>query len=608
MLNKSIMHRQFQHTTRDRRSSIVYSSSVGKAGLFSPADYISWENAMDGDENEERTVEDRASDQGSFQTPHQSLLDANNSRTLQRESQHWGGNRRSLPQNLIDEERELLVDNKLLSEPRTQKYYGSADDPTNVMRTWEHAIKIGKPIKTTVLRESKVIGTNALPLVATFLLQDSLTLASVFSASHLGTKELGGVTLGSMTANITGLAAIQGLCTCLDTLCAQAYGAGNYQMVGVFVQRCAIITILAFLPLMVIWCFWAESILAWMIPQRELCHLAAQYLTVLSIGMPGFVLFECGKRFLECQGIFHASTVVLFVCAPLNALMNYVLVWDERIGIGYLGAPLSVSINCWLMTLGLLLYTIFTKDEIKPLKCWNGIIKPNQVFKNWRKMFNLAVPGILMVETEFLGFEILTIFASHLGQDALGAQSIVATVASLSYQIPFAISVATSARVANFIGASLWESCIVACKTSLLLSFVCSSLNMLVTLGFKRQIATMFSKEEDVVHLVVTTLPFLAFMQIFDAFNASTAGCLRGQGRQKIGGYINMLAFYAIGIPLAYTLAFPKKMGISGLWLGITMALVTMSVCQGVAVFRCNWKDIINAAKSRNEEVVENIN
>ncbi|SJM87831.1 related to Ethionine resistance-conferring protein 1 [Zygosaccharomyces bailii] len=600
------MHRQFQHTTHDRRSSIVYSSSVGKAGLFSPTDYISWENTPDGHENENDATGDAQSDEGSFQTPRQSLLDANNSRTLQRESQNWRGNRRSLPESLIEEERELLADNKMFRNPSDhQNNYGSTDCPTEVMQVWENAVKSGKPIKTTIRRESKVIGMNALPLVVTFLLQDSLTLASVFSASHLGTEELGGVTLGSMTANITGLAAIQGLCTCLDTLCAQAYGAKNYYMVGVYVQRCAVITILAFLPVMLIWCLWAEPILAFMIPQKELCHLAARYLSVLSIGVPGFVLFECGKRFLQCQGIFHASTIVLFVCAPLNALMNYVLVWDERIGIGYLGAPLAVSINCWLMTLGLFLYTIFTKEETRPLKCWNGLIRPDQVFKNWRKMFSLAIPGILMVETEFLGFEILTIFSSYLGPAALGAQSIVSTIASLSYQVPFAISVSTSTRVANFIGASLWKNCIVTCKTSLLLSFVCSSLNMLLTFGFRKQLAAMFSKEEDVTDLVVATLPILAFMQLFDAFNASTAGCLRGQGRQKIGGYINMVAFYAIGIPMAYLLAFPRKMGVGGLWVGITMALITMSVCQGVAVFRCNWREVIDAAKSRNEEVQE---
>ena len=102
------------------------------------------------------------------------------------------------------------------------------------------------------------------------------------------------------------------------------------------------------------------------------------------------------------SGYIPRSTIVLFICAPLNAILNYVLVWDKRIGIGYLGAPLSVVISYWIMALGLIVYTIFTKHELKPLKCWNGIIRRDQVFKNWEKMFNLAWPGMLMVEAEFL--------------------------------------------------------------------------------------------------------------------------------------------------------------------------------------------------------------
>ncbi|CAI4487082.1 BCN_G0024970.mRNA.1.CDS.1 [Saccharomyces cerevisiae] len=613
------MSKQFSHTTNDRRSSIIYSTSVGKAGLFTPADYIpqeSEENLIEGEEqegSEEELSYTGNDDETEREGEYHSLLDANNSRTLQQEAWQQGYDSHDRKR-LLDEERDLLIDNKLLSQHGNgggdieSHGHGQAigpdeeERPAEIANTWESAIESGQKISTTFKRETQVITMNALPLIFTFILQNSLSLASIFSVSHLGTKELGGVTLGSMTANITGLAAIQGLCTCLDTLCAQAYGAKNYHLVGVLVQRCAVITILAFLPMMYVWFVWSEKILALMIPERELCALAANYLRVTAFGVPGFILFECGKRFLQCQGIFHASTIVLFVCAPLNALMNYLLVWNDKIGIGYLGAPLSVVINYWLMTLGLLIYAMTTKHKERPLKCWNGIIPKEQAFKNWRKMINLAIPGVVMVEAEFLGFEVLTIFASHLGTDALGAQSIVATIASLAYQVPFSISVSTSTRVANFIGASLYDSCMITCRVSLLLSFVCSSMNMFVICRYKEQIASLFSTESAVVKMVVDTLPLLAFMQLFDAFNASTAGCLRGQGRQKIGGYINLVAFYCLGVPMAYVLAFLYHLGVGGLWLGITSALAMMSVCQGYAVFHGDRRRILGAARKRNAE------
>ena len=682
------MSHQFKHTVSERKSSVVYSTSVGKGGLVYPNDFIA-PGAEDDilDENVdvvgteaptgEPTGADGVTTTNAETVPinqgtdsYHSLLDTNNSRTLQIEEQGRGKNRTSygsihlgedgdsrrksrssyLDRSLLLEERDLLIDNNLLdshgralsednqrpaastgqspsssTEANGQEHQKQAPPPSGVipsdiykdtealsdeissdviMETWEQAIESGKPINTSYIREAKVLAKDAAPLVFTFLLQNSLALCSVFSVSHLGTKELGGITLGSMTANITGLAAIQGLATCLDTLCSQAHGAKNYHLVGVLVQRCIITTILAFLPIIYIWWFWAETILSWMIPEKELCFLAARYLRVTALGVPGFIIFECGKRYLQCQGIFHASTIVLFICAPLNAILNYVLVWDKRIGIGYLGAPLSVVISYWIMALGLIVYTIFTKHELKPLKCWNGIIRRDQVFKNWKKMFNLAWPGMLMVEAEFLGFEILTIFASWIDTEALGAQSIMASTASLAYQIPFSLSVSTSTRVANLIGASLLSGCIITCRVSLLLSFCCSSFNSFIIYTFKRTIARLFTNDPAVLSLVAATLPFLAFMQFFDAFNASTAGCLRGQGRQKIGSYINLFAFYCIGIPMAWTLTFKFNFGIAGLWMGITCALVMMSLCQSYAVFHGDWSQILSAAQRRNAEDV----
>ena len=60
-----------------------------------------------------------------------------------------------------------------------------------------------------------------------------------------------------------------------------------------------------------------------------------------------------------------------------------------------------------------------------------------------------------MLEAEFLAFEILTLMASYLGTIALAAQSVGTTMAALTYQVPFAIGIASSTRIANFLGAGL---------------------------------------------------------------------------------------------------------------------------------------------------------
>ena len=122
----------------------------------------------------------------------------------------------------------------LLSDPELPS--GGQDTPEDLNKKWEEAVMAGK-IRTTWQREFKVVARYSSPLVVAFLLQYSLTLASVFSVGHLGKTELGAISLASMSANITGYAVYQGLATSLDTLCAQAYGSGQKKLVGLQMQR-----------------------------------------------------------------------------------------------------------------------------------------------------------------------------------------------------------------------------------------------------------------------------------------------------------------------------------------------------------------------------------
>lgn len=77
-------------------------------------------------------------------------------------------------------------------------------------------------------------------------------------------------------------------------------------------------------------------------------------------------------------------------------------------------------------------------------------------------MVKLALPGMIMIEAEFFAFEILTLAAGRFGTTELAAQSILVTLTSTTYQIPFPMSIAASTRIANLIGAKLPE----AAKTS----------------------------------------------------------------------------------------------------------------------------------------------
>lgn len=190
---------------------------------------------------------------------------------------------------------------------------------------WEEAVTAGL-IHTSYKREAKVLVRYTAPLVVTFLLQYSLTVASIFTVGHLGKVELGAVSLASMTANITGYAIYQGLATSLDTLCSQAYGSGRKHLVGLQMQRLVYFLWAITVPIAIVWIL-ADKILMAIVPEQDVARLAGLYLKVALIGAPGYASFEAGKRFVQSQGLFAASLFVLLICAPLNAFMNWLFVW-----------------------------------------------------------------------------------------------------------------------------------------------------------------------------------------------------------------------------------------------------------------------------------------
>ena len=177
---------------------------------------------------------------------------------------------------------------------------------------------------------------------------------------------------------------IQGLANSLDTLAAQAYGSGNKHLVGLHMQRMICFIFLCVVPLMILW--WkAGEILAFIIPDRQVAELAGVYLKVMILRVPAFVLFECGKRFLQAQGLFSAATYVLVIAAPLNALVMWLFVW--HFGWGFVGAPIAIAITENLMAVLLFLYIWLIDGS----QCWGGF--SGKVFSNWGKFMAQCGPS-----------------------------------------------------------------------------------------------------------------------------------------------------------------------------------------------------------------------
>ncbi|CAL1712119.1 unnamed protein product [Somion occarium] len=353
---------------------------------------------------------------------------------------------------------------------------------------------------------------DSIPVILSYILQNSIQTVSILVVGRLGPNELSVAAFSLMFAMVTGWCVALGGTTALDTLGSQAFTGGDQPSdVSIHLQRCVALLWLLFVPVAALWYF-VEPVLRLLGQEESLSSDVQVFLRVLILGAPGYIAFESLKKYLQCQGIMRAATMVLLAVSPLNLVLNVFLVHHTRLGL--LGSPVAISVTYWVAFLLLCVFTALSPTH-RHNKTWGGF-RPSIVFnpKSCLMFLQLAIPGILMVGTEWAAFEIVALAAGRLGTLSLAAQSVIMTTDQVLNTIPFGIGVAASTRVGNLIGSRSATGAKYASHAAASLSVVVGAVVMTVMMVTKDQFGYIFSDDRDVVRLVSKVMPLVASFQM----------------------------------------------------------------------------------------------
>lgn len=95
----------------------------------------------------------------------------------------------------------------------------------------------GDMLSRSIVSEIKGLFTLAWPTVLSYFFHHLVFMISLFFAGRVGEVELAAGTLAISFINLFGPSIFLGLCSALEALSSQAYGAKNFRMVGVVLQR-----------------------------------------------------------------------------------------------------------------------------------------------------------------------------------------------------------------------------------------------------------------------------------------------------------------------------------------------------------------------------------
>lgn len=265
----------------------------------------------------------------------------------------------------------------------------------------------------------------------------------------------------------------------------------------------------------------------------------------------------------------------LFLKVPLNAWLIY-----GGLGVDAMGGPgcalATLIINwIWLLTM---LVIVYRGKFYQVFSVYEKFSKPN--LHRINTLLKLGLPIGLSYLIEVTSFAFMALFIAKLGTVPLAGHQIVANLGTVLYMLPLSLSIATSTLVAQSLGADKptlakeigWSSLIFT-------TTVCVLVGVLVWI-FRYPLLDLYAPSADVRTVAIPLFLFIAFYQIFDALQVTSAFILRGYRVAFWPMWIYAISLWGVGLGGGYILGFnltgnvPEILqGAQGFWFANSLSL-----------------------------------
>ena len=322
---------------------------------------------------------------------------------------------------------------------------------------------------------------------------------------------------------------------------------------------------------------------------REVVELAVPYLQVLAVSLIFMMIFQIFKQFMDGLGDTQESMYINFAAAALNILFNYMLIFGKWgfPEMGIVGGGIA-SLLARMFAAAAIAWRFFTLAKFQAYVQQIHAISYQRYYAT--KLLKLGVPVGFQSVFEVSTFAFATIMVGWLGATQLAAHQIALNIATVTFMIASGISAAGAIRIAQEFGQKDRDAMLQvgAASYHLVVAFmsICA-----VSIGLLRhQLPSFYVQANDLeaaVMMNVSTqlLIFAALFQISDGAQVVGMGILRGIQDVKAPTIIALIAYWLMGLPVGYVLGFYFNMGVSGVWLGLALALTFAAIFLGFRFF-----------------------
>jgi multidrug resistance protein, MATE family len=410
----------------------------------------------------------------------------------------------------------------------------------------------------------------ALPMIAAQLSAIGTNVVDAVLAGHQGAHTQAAVVTG---ASIWALAIVAGIGTMMAVppTVAQLDGAGRRRDIGpVFHQAIYIALALGVLLGVAVWHASPLMTLFGTVPSMRAD--VQRFLHAIAFAAPALTTYFALRGLSEGLSLPRPSMYFSFGGLLVLAPLGYVLMYG-KLGLpalGALGSGIATAVVLWLEMLGFATYVLRHRNY-RDIGLRQRMAPPR--FSQIGPLLSVGIPMAITLLLEAGMFVAVALLVGRLGETVTASHHVALNVASVAFMIPLGLSMAITVRVGHAAGRRDVRGVRYAGISGIALVLVTQLLSSGTMLLFPEPIARLYTSDMAVVATASQLLVLAGFFQFSDGIQVASNGALRGLKDTRVPMAINLFAYWGIGMPTGWYLAFPHGLGARGMWMGLIAGL-----------------------------------
>ena len=414
-----------------------------------------------------------------------------------------------------------------------------------------------------------------LPILLTQVAQTGFGLIDTVMAGQLSAADLAAIAV-AVAIWVPVVLLCCGVLMATSPLIAQVIGANQLQRIPTIAHQALWISILLGIFGMLVLQLMPEFFHLLRIPEN-LHGKAGLFLHSIAFGVPALTLYSVLRCYCEALGHPHVVTLISLVALPTLIPLNYMFMYGFGFipAMGSAGAGVSNAILQWAMLLVLIAYIKYAKTfaHVRLLQRFERVDRALCL-----RILKLGLPIGLAVFFEVSLFSTAALVVSPLGDTVIAAHQISMSITSQLFMIPYSLALALTIRVGQHYGAKNWRNMQHAQMVGFMVASFFALLTMLLLWFGRAWIIEFYNDDAEVFQVAFGLVIFAVAYQLIDAWQVTSAGCLRGMQDTKGPMWITLVAYWLIAFPLGVYLTRHVLHSAIGVWIGLITGLAIASL------------------------------